>query len=277
MLTSTHIYHPLLAAKYSDSSCTTTKTSRTVVAGTICQTAPAYASTDPSYALFTCPTYSYAAGGYFSTQIYSDSSCTTMVAINEVNLNQQCFWSADSTASYVSNVAQYYASDTTTTGINSYTLANSYSSSSTCSTATTTLLSSAVSSVSYTSSCTQLLNTYSASVSNAYVKYVIATSSQVSTSHTAGTFTLNEYVDSSCSTSAGAIWWSDVAQCLPYVPFSSDSSDVLTGVTIYESITSSYTLSSDFLSYFPFVILFRIFQSSMCRYSCYLYHQYLFG
>ena len=127
------------------------------MAGTICQSAPTYASTDPSYALYTCATYSYAAGGYFSTQIYSDSSCTSMVAINEVNLNQQCFWSADNSANYVSNVAQYYASDTTTTGINSYTLANSYSSSSTCSTATTTLLSSAVSLVSYTSSCTCLV------------------------------------------------------------------------------------------------------------------------
>ena len=109
------------------------------------------------YRSFVCATYSYAAGGYFSSQIYSDSSCTSMVAINEVNLNQQCFWSADNSANYVSNVAQYYASDTTTTGINSYTLANSYSSSSTCSTATTTLLSSAVSLVSYTSSCTCLV------------------------------------------------------------------------------------------------------------------------
>ena len=200
------------------------------MAGTICQSAPAYASTEPSYALYTCSTYSYAAGGYFSTQIYSDSSCTSMVAINEVNLNQQCFWSADSSANYVSNVAQYYASDTATTGINSYTLANSYTRSSTCTSATTSLLTSAVSSVSYTSSCTQLLNSYSSTVSNAYVKYVIATSSQVSTSKTPGTFTLNEYSDSSCSTtSAGSNWWYYVAQCLPYLPYSSDSYDVLTG------------------------------------------------
>ena len=206
----------LTLARYSDSTCSTLVSSRNVVSGLNCQSSSSTAvtSTSPSYSLFTCATYTYASGGYSSTQIYSDSSCSTLVYMSENNLNNQCFQSADSSAGYVTNVVQYYASDTSNTGVNSYTLSGSYTSS-TCSTATTTLLSGGVSSPSYTSSCMQMVDAYSASISNTYVKYVIASSSQLPTSSpTVGRFVYKEYTDSSCGSSAGTSYYMNSGRCL---------------------------------------------------------------
>ena len=141
-------------------------------------------------------------------------------------MGTQCFSSAYSSAGYVSNVVQYYAryedtplllmyssspshicapfpslsfplyaSDTTSTGINMYTL----SSSTTCATATTTLLTGGVSSPSYTSDCLPVVSAYSATVG--YVQYAISTTSVVRdetrnlfnthSQHTLSTHTLN--------------------------------------------------------------------------------------
>ena len=154
---------------YSDSACATTATTNVNGAGTTCvssqsELSTSWSSVSPSNAIYTCATYAYASAGYLSTKYYSDSTCSTLVGMSENNLNKQCFQSAHSSTGYVTNVAQYYASDTTNTGINPYTLSNSYTSS-TCATATSIMLSGGVSSPSYTSSCMQIVDSYGALVS----------------------------------------------------------------------------------------------------------------
>ena len=116
---------------------------------------------------------------------------------------------------------QYYASDTSSTGLNPYTLSNSYSLLA-CQTATTTLLTGGVSSPSYTSSCLAIVNTYSATVG--YVKYTISSSSAVLTTYALGTLTYFQYSDSACSTSAGKNWYFALSSCVPIV---SDGSQLL--------------------------------------------------
>ena len=153
--------------------------------------------------------------------MYSDSSCATLVGVSEVNINTQCFASAYGYSGYVSNVVQYYASDTSSTGLNPYTLSNSYTSP-TCQTATTALLSGGVSSPSYTSSCLAIVNTYSATVG--YVKYTISSSSVVPTTYAPGSLTYFEYSDSACATSAGKNWYFALSSCVPIV---SDGSQLL--------------------------------------------------
>ena len=154
---------------YSDSSCATTATTNVNGAGTTCVSSQAslsstWSSVSPSNAVYTCATYTYASAGYLATKYYSDSSCSTLVGMSESNLNNHCFNSAYNSAGYVTNVVQYYASDTSNTGVKPYTLSSSYTIS-TCATATTTLLSGGVSSPSYTSSCMQMVDAYGAVVS----------------------------------------------------------------------------------------------------------------
>ena len=136
-----------------------------------------------------------------------------------MNINSQCFASAYSTNGYVSNVVQYYASDTSSTGLNPYTL-SPYTSSSACQTATTTLLTNAIT-PSYTSSCLAIVNSYSTTVG--YVKYVISSSSAVPTTYSLGTLTYFEYSDSACTTSAGKNWYFPLSTCVPIVSDGSQS------------------------------------------------------
>ena len=116
---------------------------------------------------------------------------------------------------------QYYTSDTSSTGLNPYTL-SPYTSLSACQTATTALLTGGVSSPSYTSSCLAIVNTYSATVG--YVKYTISSSSAVPTTYALGTLTYVEYSDIGCTTSAGKNWYFPLSTCVPIV---SDGSQLL--------------------------------------------------
>jgi hypothetical protein len=99
----------LTLLKYTDSSCATLLSTRNVVSAGGCQSSTSFTSTGSLYALYMCATYTYASYGYVATQYYSDSSCSTVVGISEMNMGTQCFLSAYTTAGYVSNVVQYYA------------------------------------------------------------------------------------------------------------------------------------------------------------------------